>query len=95
MTGEGLFWFGAPTDGWLQSFLAAAVLAAGSVVGLVAAFLLAGREVSPLWLLLLGVLGLVVGLVLQKQADRDGDAGLAAALARSRCWCSWACPPPS
>ena len=66
LTGEGLFWFGAPTDGWLQSFLAAAVLAAGSLVGLVAAFLLAGREVSPLWLLLLGVVGLVVGLVLQK-----------------------------
>jgi hypothetical protein len=66
VTGEGLFWFGAPTDGWLRSFLAAAVLAAGSVLGLVAAFLLAGREVSPLWLLLLGVAGVVLGLVLQR-----------------------------
>jgi hypothetical protein len=72
LTGEGLFWFGAPTDGWLQSFLAAAVLAAGSLVGLLAAFLLAGREVSPLWLLLLGVLGLVVGLVLQKPLTAMG-----------------------
>jgi hypothetical protein len=52
--------------------LAAAVLAAGSLVGLVGAFLLAGREVSPLWLLLLGVVGLVIGLVLQKQLTAMG-----------------------
>jgi len=72
LTGEGLFWFGAPTDGWLRSFLTAAVLAAGSVVGLAAAFLLAGREVSPLWLLLLGVVGVVVGLVLQPKLAAMG-----------------------
>jgi predicted acylesterase/phospholipase RssA len=72
LTGEGLFWFGAPTDGWLRAFLAAAVLAAGSVIGLAAAFLLAGREVSPLWLLLLGVVGVVVGLVLQQKLTATG-----------------------
>ena len=72
LTGEGLFWFGAPTDGWLRSFLASAMLAVGSVIGLAAAFLLAGREVSPLWLLLLGVLGVLVGLVLQPRLAAMG-----------------------
>jgi len=72
VTGEGLFWFGPPTDPWLLRFFAAAVLAAGSVIGLVAAFLLAGREVSPWWLLLLGVVGVVVGLLLQKRLAAMG-----------------------
>ena len=54
VTGVGLFWFGAPTDGWLVRFFAAAVLAVGSVLGLVVAFLFAGREVSPWWFLLPG-----------------------------------------
>jgi hypothetical protein len=31
VTGEGLFWFGPPTDPWLLRFFAAAVLATGSV----------------------------------------------------------------
>ena len=65
ITGVGLFWFGAPTDGWLVRFLAAAVLAVGSVLGLLVAYLLAGREVAPWWFLLAGVLGLVVGLAVQ------------------------------
>ncbi len=65
ITGVGLFWFGAPTDGFLVRFLAAAVLAVGSVLGLLVAYLLAGREVPPWWFLLLGVVGLVVGIAMQ------------------------------
>jgi hypothetical protein len=72
ITGVGLFWFGAPTDGWLVRFLAAAVLAAGSVLGLLVACLLAGREVSPWWFLLLGLLGLVAGLALQGRLSAMG-----------------------
>ena len=80
ITGQGLFWFGAPTDGWLLSFLAAAVLAVGSVLGMLAAFLLAGREVSPLWLLLLGVPGLLAGFAVQKKL---GASGMPARLKRA------------
>jgi predicted acylesterase/phospholipase RssA len=72
ITGEGLFWFGPPTDRWLRTFLAAAVLAATSFVGLIAAFLLAGREVAPWWLLLLGVVGVGVGLLLQPKLRAMG-----------------------
>lgn len=72
LTGEGLFWFGPPTDGWLRGFLAAAVLAVGSFIGLLAAFLLAGREVAPWWLLLLGVFGVALGLVVQKKLGASG-----------------------
>ena len=46
ITGVGLFWFGAPTDGWLVGFLATAVLAVGGVLGLLVAYLFAGREVG-------------------------------------------------
>src|SRR5262245_52077394 len=46
ITGEGLFWFGPATDRWVGRFLGAACAAGGAVVGLVAAFLLAGREVA-------------------------------------------------
>jgi hypothetical protein len=79
ITGEGLFWFGAPTDGWLRSFLASAVLAVGSILGLLASFLLAGREVGAWWFLLLGVLGFVVGLALQ---GKLAAMGMPAALRR-------------
>jgi hypothetical protein len=72
ITGEGLFWFGPATDPWLRSFFAAAVLAVGSLIGMVLAFLLAGREVSPLWLLLLGVVGVIVGLALQPKLRKMG-----------------------
>ncbi|HET9602062.1 MAG TPA: hypothetical protein VFP08_10755 [Acidimicrobiales bacterium] len=72
LTGEGLFWFGPPTDGWLRGFLAAAVLAVGSLIGLMAAFLLAGREVAPWWLLLLGVFGVALGLAAQKKLGTSG-----------------------
>jgi hypothetical protein len=72
ITGVGLFWFGAPTDGWLMGFLATAVLALGSVVGLLVAFLLAGREVGAWWFLLLGLVGLVVGLALQGKLTAMG-----------------------
>jgi hypothetical protein len=72
ITGEGLFWFGPTTDPWLRVFFAAAVLAVGSLLGMVIAFLLAGREVSPLWLLLLGVVGVAVGLALQPKLRKMG-----------------------
>jgi Patatin-like phospholipase len=64
ITTEGLFWFGPATDRWVAKFLGVATLAAGSVVGLVLAFLVAGREAFPVWFLVLGALALLLGGVL-------------------------------
>jgi hypothetical protein len=72
ITGDGLFWFGPATDRWVGRFLRAACAAGGAVLGLIAAYLLAGREVPPYWLLLVGVVGLLAGFALQSKLTAMG-----------------------
>jgi len=64
---DGLFWFGDATNAWVSGFLQAASLLAGSLVGLMFAYLFAGREINPLWSLVFAVAGLALGLLLQRK----------------------------
>jgi hypothetical protein len=72
ITTEGLFWFGPRTNGWVAKFFAAASLAAAGTAGLIVAFLLAGREVFPVWFLLLGAVALLLGGALQPKLRAMG-----------------------
>lgn len=54
ITSEGLFFFGPSTNGWVIRFFAAAALAVGALVWLVAAALMVGRHGEPWWWLLAG-----------------------------------------
>jgi hypothetical protein len=75
---RGLFFFGPATDGWIARFLALA-LAVGAVVAAVpVSFLLAGRDVPPWWLLLLGVPGLALAALAVGRLRRRGMPGRAA-----------------